>query len=497
MNQADSGRKVVISYGQKKANEVYQILKDYLNKYNGNIYCDVISTVSGEAKYIKYSYFTNDTIFNNFTLENGRILYLSECESDMFLSTKKTGETNQIGHLSEFAGDTHFEFHTLKSNLKTNIFDRSFFIQLDEQPLNSFIADLSEEGIVIQKVPVISNDEYTYSNLLIIAVCFIVLALLVLYDLLNSYKKIAIEKMLGFYSYHIWLKRISPLALSAILATLITTIFLILFKFNTFNSLFITFLNELFKYSVVMILSFILFISFPFLYIKRISISDMLKNKRPIETIVALNGLIKIGFIITFLLLTARQYTQFQIIQARYTYAFQDWEKTRDYAIIPEIQTAADAVNVVETYSEESKIIEKNLFLFFNQRGAIYANFSHYSPESRDELVSLLKDDYKVNYAVVNPNYIKENYIYDKAGNTIDIAETEFDYILLVPEKYHDLEKEIREYHAFLKNGHGIVCEDPDCPDHADHADKKEVSIVRNQRIKIIWTKSGYFIVIY
>ena len=71
----------------------------------------------------------------------------------------------------------------------------------------------------------------------------------------------------------------------------------------------------------------------------------------------------------------------------------------------------------------------------FNKEGAIYTDFGLYSSFH----------DYNKNYytrhAIVNPNYLKQNPIYDENNKRIYCNKSDQSYILLVPEKYHNYEQ--------------------------------------------------------
>lgn len=47
---------------------------------------------------------------------------------------------------------------------------------------------------------------------------------------------------------------------------------------------------------------------------------------------------------------------------------------------------------------------------------------------------------------MVNPNYLKSFPLYDDQGSPVSISENTTDWVVLVPEKYQDREKEIRDY---------------------------------------------------
>lgn len=64
--------------------------------------------------------------------------------------------------------------------------------------------------------------------------------------------------------------------------------------------------------------------------------------------------------------------------------------------------------------------------------------------------------------------------VIDADGNEINISETEEDYIVLVPEKYDDMEKEIRLYFEQIKNGSSL-----------------SENQVLNQEIEVIWIRNN------
>lgn len=124
---------------------------------------------------------------------------------------------------------------------------------------------------------------------------------------------------------------------------------------------------------------------------------------------------------------------------------------------------------------KEFRQSQKQLYLYFNNKGAILADFDNYSPSERENRLKALSIGFKSDSVEVNPNYLKINPVYDVNGEKINIDESCSDYVLLVPEKYKPFETEIREYYQFIKNGRRL----------------NKDSIVVNQSIKIIWTKNG------
>jgi putative ABC transport system permease protein len=471
--QTDEGIKVILSAGNKQDDEIYGILKFYMDKYAGNIYCADIVNKSNMDFYIKYIYITNIELFKDLNLIKGRFFDITENESDKFLSTENSGEDRQLGLIEDFTGTMHFEIRTLKSGLGFNLFDRNMFLQLEDNTrIDELLNELESQGIRIIKAQESMGGGYTDSiPIITVLACSVVILLLVFYNLLNSYKKIGIEKMLGFRKADIWAKRMIPIVMAAVTAILITTGILVLICFKVFNKSFYSFLVKLAGFYGLMLIIIVIFVSIPFIYIKRISISNMLKNKNPIKAIIVFNTFIKTVLVIILLILTFDIYTRFQIISSWYANSYGNWEGTKDYAIIPEVLTKGELFN---DFSRDKKQIEKELYMYFNKKGSIYANFQYFLPMDRELNQKTLKDLYKTDLITINPNYLEKNKIYSINGELVDIAETNSGYILLVPAKYRMIEKEIREYYQFLKNAYG----------------NNEADIAK-QNIEIIWIKDN------
>ncbi|MBU5591638.1 DUF1430 domain-containing protein [Clostridium sp. MSJ-4] len=474
--------KVVISIGEKKPTEVYEILKFYLKKYNGNLYCSYVLDDGNDSKYIDYIMFANSDIFKNIKLNNGRFMNDFESESNKYLSTKKTNDENQIGQICDFTGKNYFEIRTLKSKLDSNIFSRNFYITMpNKSDFEKFVKDLNLEGIhLINSGNDTLNDPDNSAYKIISVVCYFVMVLLIVYNILNSYKSIAIEKMLGFNKKNILAKRIFPIIKIEILSILITTLILILINFKVYNLYFFNFLNKLLQIYAVMIIASIILISLPFMFINFIKISNMLKNKKPIKFIIYFNTFIKIIFTVIFIVLSINCYSKYQIIKSSFSYSYENWEKTREYYIVPEMQTTT---NIGDPYNLEYRQKEKELYYTFNKSGSILADFRSFMPGYYEkEKSSANNETYKIDTITINPNYLKENKVLDENNNRVNILENDKEYILLVPEKYHSKEKEIIEYNEFIKEGYNSKEEE---------IKNKPKSIVAKQNIKIIWIKDN------
>ncbi len=99
----------------------------------------------------------------------------------------------------------------------------------------------------------------------------------------------------------------------------------------------------------------------------------------------------------------------------------------------------------------------------FNQAGAIYADFSAYESLASDDRSSSLPA--YGSFAFVNPHYLSRHVAYSLGHRPITISEEEDDFVLLLPEKYKEAEKEILDW--YKKNAQ------------------------EGQRIRLIWLENG------
>lgn len=474
---------ITISTKKTNAKSIYDILTHYLDKYNGNIYLSEIVHKDNKIIYTNYVYFNNEDIFKNVNLTTGRNLKTSEKESNLFMSTNKTSDNNQIGLISDFDGKNNFEIHTLKSRLDISIFQRNFVIQLEnESILSKLSSDLEHEGIFIQKTIENSNSDISYSTFILMLIgCFLSLILIIFNDLLNLYRNIGIEKLLGYSLFTIWRKYAVPIIFMEVISIVLTTLILIKVNFKVFNKLFWLFSLELFIIYIGVILFTILIISIPYIYVKRISLSNIIKNKRPVKATIRINNIIKVVLFTLIVIISIKTINNFKLISSVNKNSYSQWEKTKNYAVLPNFITTD---NKMTSFSQEEIKKERSLYLYFNKKGAILADFDSCVPDNRKANAAKHNNDYELDDITINPNYLKSHTIYDIEGNVVDISEDTVDSVLLVPDKYHDYEKEIRDYYNDVKYE---PCDNEKCTHKTVNGDIN----LADQKQKIIWIKSN------
>ena len=372
-----------MTYDGLKAQEVYDALKSGLDKYNGNIYCDISARENDTVILRRYAYFTNPEVFETIKFCKGRNLEANENESRYFISTIDTGSEFQVGHIMDFAGNHIFEIHTLKNHLEAGVFDRVFYLQVKE--FENFITYMKDQNIYIQKSKELfsGNSQNDILIILTLSICFAALLLLILYDIINSFRKIAIEKMLGYSIKDIWVKRILPVIVLGIVSMLISNIVMYILFFKTYNHFAAMFILKVLCYFFGILLATVIVLSMTLQYVKKIKIIDMLKNKRPIEDIIGLNTAVKIIFTCILIILTINKIDSFRQINVKYHQSYSDWEDAKKYYIISDFSTTDRSYIYNHEKNQEA---EKEMFFYFNKMGAIFADFSYYSKTFREKI---------------------------------------------------------------------------------------------------------------
>lgn len=440
-----------------------KVLLDASDGENINFYFTRIITKNDKEKIIKYIYTTNNDYMDRIQLEWGKKLDKTLMSSDYFLSTEDTNNKNQIGKIASFDGIS-MEIRTLHNLLDDGLFlDGPCIITVpSDKNFNNFISILKD----ILNVKFINSSkpqnigQVTKNTYLQMSVLFFIVMLLILYDILKSYKKIAIEKLLGYSNLDIWKKRIFKIIIVQLITMIISIVIMSLFLFKKFNIYHIYFLKDLtIKYVILIIITFII-ASIPFTYINNIHTISAIKNKYPAKEILLFNTSIKILLCIAFIFIINKQVANYKDIKKIFDGSYNKWENVSDYRVLNFDNANFDSP--IFDITSSSKNIE--IYKYFNKKGALFAAFNMYTDLS-------LKANNKLHItnmnALVNPNYLKENTVYDVNSKKISISEQNSNWILLVPIKYKKYENSIRKFHKKWINASSV-----------------------NRKIEIIWTKS-------
>ncbi|GAB5988747.1 hypothetical protein OPLHCY645_09370 [Clostridium tetani] len=171
-----------------------KVLLDASDSENINFYFTRIITKNDKEKIIKYIYTTNNDYMDRIQLEWGKKLDKTLMSSDYFLSTEDTNNKNQIGKIASFDGIS-MEIRTLHNLLDDGLFlDGPCIVTVpSDKNFNKFISILKD----ILNVKFINSSkpqnigQVTKNTYLQMSVLFFIVMLLILYDILKSYRKIA------------------------------------------------------------------------------------------------------------------------------------------------------------------------------------------------------------------------------------------------------------------------------------------------------------------
>lgn len=424
----------------------YKQLLETSNDNDASMYFTRIENTDGQEKIIKYIYTTTNDYMNEFQLVWGKKLDKTLMDTDYFLSTDDTGDKNQIGRIASFNG-IHMEIRTLQGMLDSGLFlDGPCTVTLPDKDNINSLSNQFLQWLHIKQIDIMQSQdigEVKSTSYIQIAILFLVVMLLVLYDILKSYKKIAIERLLGFSTFEIWMKRVYKIILIQIVTILVSTLIMSPILFKEINLVYLYFLKDLaIMYGKLIIIMFLVS-SLPFIYVQNIKVSAAIKNKQPIQEIIFFNTIIKIFLCLGLIFLINNQVTNYDNIKRSFDGSYKTWERVSNYRVMNLTRTSSEA------FHSDNNI---PIYKYFNERGAIFAGFQNYQKASMD----VNKDVPITNYnALVNPNYLNENPIYDLDGKQISISEKNNNWILLVPLKYKNDESDIRRFYEKWMNSFG------------------------------------------
>ena len=184
---------------------------------------------------------------------------------------------------------------------------------------------------------------------------------------------------------------------------------------------------------MVIILVIFVITSIPFIYIPNIKISAAIKNKKPIKEIIFFNTVIKILLCLGLIFLINSQIANYTDIKKIFDGSYKTWESASSYRVM--------SLNSGNITMNDNNI---PIYKYFNARGSIFAGFAMYEKGSLNGNKDLPMAKFN---ALVNPNYLKENPIYDLEEKQVSISERNKNWVFLVPDKYKKDESEIRAFY--------------------------------------------------
>lgn len=446
--------------------EAKEILVSSINKYKANLYTTYTDDSTNNTIYKKYVYINNSSYFDSFKTSSNTSLNFSMLDDGNYFSTDKDTKSNKVQTLLDFAGNDSLEIHNIN---ELSSLSRFYTITLNNPAdREAFIEDLSNNlNMNITESPSPSvNTNYSSVGIFIIAILYLLVVILLVYNLLNSYKTIGIYKLLGLDNKRIWLDNITPLAFKIGLFFIVISAIFIPFYFKSFNRLLLPFCFKLILIDIFIVLVSFLILSLPFLLLKMFKLTSILKNNKPTKSILIVNNIIKVIICIICLSTFINVYINYSTVKNFYQNSFSAWEKTKDYVIFPYVLNLSPEIGETDKLT----LLNKDLYFKFNKTGSILSNFKLYSDVYLEATSNNSYSNPYEHYAMINPNYLIENPLYDSENNLVMIDENERNHILLIPEMYKNMETQILEYYnRFLLTSY---------------------SVDNSQKLNIIWIKN-------
>ena len=437
----------VVFKSDMKEQDMFEVITQTLNKYPANMYLYSVKNKDDKKEIIQHIYLNDASFFyDDVTLLKGRFLSEKENKSDLYVSSVESDDQNLVGVMDVFADDTDVTIKFFTDNeIKSGFFNHYFKLTL----VNDDEYQLLKNELEFAGISVIETDTSfeSYSNSLIIIAAFVIIAAvcisICLYELLNSYKRIGVQKLMGIPDHEIYLKWIGKVCITACSAAVISMTILSVFYFNHFEVLYFKFAVKVLRYYLIALIMLLTVVSLPCFYIRKIHPSEMLKNKKPVSAINAMNLIFKTIVAAVAVVLLVISVSNYNNIRTYYSDNYKKWENTKDYYVISRWSTSY----YTDPWDDEVKKAAYESYLYFNQRGALIADFDEYTEENLELNMPYNENKiYLAANATINPNYLKQNTILDENNNPVEIEENEENYILLVPEQYKPVQQEILEW---------------------------------------------------
>ena len=474
------------------ADKIYPILFEAAIENKINLFrTNTVFDENDQTEKRKYVLLTNETkFFDVFRIKEERFLTAKETQQDnYFLSTTNTNEENQVGIIKDFGNRNHITIKPLKEAYDYLPFHGRYFAETpDDQSFDLFLKALVNKlNILYEKYEASYSPEHfavsnkgggmiegsswlrilEYSQYMI----FIITLVLLIYYIFNESKKIGIMKLYGISNIRLWF---------LVIGRLITVIFILMAAISLVISLLVRNTNPTFvlsttaiqfkTYLIIMAISLI-----SYLFIKKIKISQSIKNKKETNGIFGLNSLLKVGLSLILVFIGFSIWSQYTELDNKKK-KFNNWESIKDYGIIYPVHVGKGMGDLMYTFDLR---LRGELYPILNKMNSILIN----SHEYEEEALIRNKNWNGIRSIKVNNNYLQEYPVYDVKKNPIHITEDTKDWILLVPEKYRDKEKDIRNYFEESRKRRA--------KNDQDYYKREVQPHMKNQKVEIVWLENN------
>lgn len=380
-------------------------------------------------------------------------------DSKDFLSTVNTNNKYQVGQLEIFHSFDPIEIRPMIAAAKKRDIKGTYTVPGKEnaERLNEILLNYGFKVGVSKDLGHSLITNYPYQDMInkaLLILCLLI-ALAMLYDTINNYKEIAVRLMLGhnFWQVGIYLfKKYIKIFLSSF-AFGFLGLLVYLYVYNQHQQL-ILFLQFLLKRMVPLILILSIIFIVTWLSTLTINISQMIKNKKPIQLLFLLNLVVR--FIISIFLVLGLQQGISTFLQLKSTVDTQEkWALLHDYSYLgiiaesnPGLLSFLYEENERENFQEFYKEIE-------SQGAFLIIPSAYYLYNSSDIPLNANPWGMDGRKVEINNNYLSLNPIIDINNNLVSVPEdfNSSEITVIVPIKYKKHESDIRETLASDYNG--------------------------------------------
>ncbi|MGG1288330.1 bacteriocin-associated integral membrane family protein [Bacillus wiedmannii] len=477
--------------GFANPSEIYPILLEAAKESHTNIFRTNVAYHEDEhAEILKYVLLTTETIyFKQFQLSGGDVLKPKDTfQGNAFLSTVHTKDTKQKGVIKDF-GDNHvITIKPLQTSYEhlpmagryvvEGVDDKSYdaFLKLFSKKLNQhfkpkqyIVADDFKRNLSNNEEALdspINSLSYIQYMVFIVLLCFLI------YYVFNEAKRIGVIKMHGVSNLRLWFIVIGRTIASIFVLSIGISVLATAFVKNVTSGFIYTIMFDQCKtYLIITILSLV-----SYFYISKIKVNQMIKNRKDTKGIFVFNTLLKVTCSIIFVLLGTSILEQYITVKEKQV-NLKNWEKNKDYGVFYPLSVGNDEEQ--QGMHKTASSINGDLYPILNKMGAVLIDSKEY-----EEIELSRNKDYKGIWSVtVNNNYLREFPLYDIHNQRVKVSEDTENWILLVPEKYQNREKEILRFFEERRK--------PAIEYEEKRMHREVPNHLRNRKIDIIWIKNN------
>lgn len=437
-----------------QGDDLYAMLTSIANEKKVNLIKTDYLVINKKTVTVKsvYLHDQTDSLFKDTTLIKGRYLTNSDMDKNVYISTRPDQNKQAVGQMFDLFNDDDVQVWTLsRFKSERGNLDGDYIVRAsDVSHIGSFIKELSNRsGISVNDLTsqktfqASSASAIELSTLLGLIICFLLFALLSVFYAVNNTKRIGVLKLNGYSNFHIWKSMIENIVFIMISAALILDIlFLFLVTGMTRDFLLHLVILQLLLLGVFLVLSLLIY-----LIIKKNTIGNLIKNKKPIKLITSITYIIKNGLLLIMIALVVAVSGVFVDIKKEYKQLSQ-WKEVGSLALLVNV----DVGNDIESFSQGKTTLSTDFAQYYdqlNKEGAIYINVEKFTPheqfktkinEKTGEIgyvdyfnPKLVPENYVNNTFYINPNYIKNYPIFDSSGHKIHISEND-ERTILIPD---------------------------------------------------------------